>query len=279
MILYPEATMNMRMSTSTDRNRCTVDLQSENEHLKQQNQWIYDILAFTGHELSNRLQRLTLDSQKLALQVESALNAQQKETLARINRNAVSIAAISRNYLRLAQLESTDFNPCPSLVDPKRDIFQPLMNEYADHLAEREQTCELRIAWPELLLWADRGLLYSACDNLLNNAIKYGAQGGRINITVTECGLLSEISIWNSGPGIDPVYVENLFRRFFRGSHDDGSTGTGIGLYLAHRIAEAHRGRLRVESLPGAWAEFTFTLPKRENSQSVRPLATCQGRS
>jgi two-component system, OmpR family, sensor kinase len=71
-------------------------------------------------------------------------------------------------------------------------------------------------------------------------------------------GPRARVRISDQGPGIAPEVLPHVFERFQRGS---GSTGLGLGLYLAHELATAHGGSLSVESEPGRGSTFTLTLP------------------
>lgn len=98
---------------------------------------------------------------------------------------------------------------------------------------------------------------------LLDNALKYTPRGGRVTLRCTHHGRTVELSVADSGPGIPPDQQARVFDRFVR--LDDSRTraagGTGLGLAIAKWIAEAHGGRISVESQPGQGARFTVRLP------------------
>ncbi|MHB9007532.1 MAG: sensor histidine kinase, partial [Limisphaerales bacterium] len=100
--------------------------------------------------------------------------------------------------------------------------------------------------------------------NLVDNAIKYGRQGGRITIGARqEDDRVVEIWVRDDGPGIPAGALERVFERFYRvdraRSRDQG--GTGLGLAIVKHIVQAHGGDVRAESDPGRGAAFFFTLP------------------
>jgi two-component system, OmpR family, phosphate regulon sensor histidine kinase PhoR len=117
----------------------------------------------------------------------------------------------------------------------------------------------------------DHDELVSLFENLVENAIKYGATGKRVDIKLApvkgeEGEPEVQISVRDYGPGIAPEHVPRLTERFYRvdvrESHDQG--GTGLGLALVKHILNRHRGRLSIESTPGAGATFTVNLPTAE---------------
>ncbi len=109
----------------------------------------------------------------------------------------------------------------------------------------------------------DRARLRQVLDNLVSNAIKYSPDGGLIEIGgTTDEGVVS-VYVRDQGVGIPEHEQERIFERFYRvnDSLSRRTKGTGLGLYLAKTIIEAHGGRIRVRSKPGQGAMFYFTLP------------------
>jgi signal transduction histidine kinase len=97
--------------------------------------------------------------------------------------------------------------------------------------------------------------------NLVTNALKFGP-GRPIDIRVRNAGELAELSVRDYGVGIAPARQPFVFDRFERAVSTTNYGGLGLGLYIARRIAQAHRGDLRLESEPGHGATFTLTLPR-----------------
>jgi signal transduction histidine kinase len=101
--------------------------------------------------------------------------------------------------------------------------------------------------------------------NLLSNALKYGAPGKAIQIDVRENqrNAEAEVSVANRGPGISANDLHLLFERFVRlpAARTSGTQGSGLGLYIAKGLIEAHGGRIWAESVPGETTTFHFTLP------------------
>jgi signal transduction histidine kinase len=109
----------------------------------------------------------------------------------------------------------------------------------------------------------DRDRLLQVLSNLIGNALKYGKEGQEI---VVSAGLTADaqavrICVRDRGPGIELDDQPHIFERYWS-SERDARKGTGLGLYIAKAIVEAHGGRIGVESKPGDGAMFWFTLPK-----------------
>jgi two-component system phosphate regulon sensor histidine kinase PhoR len=100
--------------------------------------------------------------------------------------------------------------------------------------------------------------------NLVDNAIKYGRNGGKVILSARCCeNAQIEISVKDDGPGIPPESLERVFERFYRvdkaRSREQG--GTGLGLSIVKHIVQSHGGRVWVRSQLGQGATFCFTLP------------------
>jgi two-component system phosphate regulon sensor histidine kinase PhoR len=102
--------------------------------------------------------------------------------------------------------------------------------------------------------------------NLVDNALKYCPDGASISVSAKELGPMIQVSVSDSGAGIDAKHLPRLFERFYRvdngRSRDMG--GTGLGLSIVKHLVEAMGGEARVESLPGKGTTFAFTLSRPE---------------
>ena len=96
--------------------------------------------------------------------------------------------------------------------------------------------------------------------NLLSNAMKFGRRNP-IDITVQVDGNTVQIAVRDRGIGIAPAEQSRIFRRFERGMSPASYGGLGLGLYIVERIAQAHGGSVRVESVVGEGSTFTVELP------------------
>jgi len=116
----------------------------------------------------------------------------------------------------------------------------------------------------DLAFRGDEELLRRMVMNLIDNAIRYTPEGGRVNVSLSARAADVAIGVADTGAGIAPEVVPHLFERFYRGdkarSRQDG--GFGLGLAIVKWIAESHRGAVEVASTPGAGSTFTVTLPR-----------------
>jgi two-component system phosphate regulon sensor histidine kinase PhoR len=119
-----------------------------------------------------------------------------------------------------------------------------------------------------LMVPGDRDELVRVFENLVENALKYGAAGERVDITLTQGQSPdgepeARVAVRDYGPGIAPEHVPRLTERFYRVDVRESRAqgGTGLGLALVKHILNRHHGRLLIESMPSAGATFTVYLP------------------
>lgn len=118
---------------------------------------------------------------------------------------------------------------------------------------------------PDLMLEAGPNLPFQAPSNLLDNAVRYGGEGGTVAVRSDERGPQIVIEISDIGPGISPAYHEKVVERFFRLSDTATQPGSGLGLSLVKAIALLHRGKLRIiDSASDARICLIFGRPVRE---------------
>ena len=98
--------------------------------------------------------------------------------------------------------------------------------------------------------------------NLTSNAVKYNRDGGRVEIGIAVYPEVLNVSVSDTGHGIAPEDLPNIFQRFYRVTGtEDQVKGTGLGLCVAKQIVEMHGGEMTVESQVGVGTTFSFTLP------------------
>jgi signal transduction histidine kinase len=110
----------------------------------------------------------------------------------------------------------------------------------------------------------DEARLRQVLGNLIDNAIKYSPPAGKVEVRAADTGSRVVVDVTDHGIGIRPDDLELVFEKFGRASGQNVRSGTGLGLYIARAIAEAHGGTLEVSSTPGRGSTFTLSLPALE---------------
>jgi signal transduction histidine kinase len=111
---------------------------------------------------------------------------------------------------------------------------------------------------------ADREKLRQILANLIDNAVKFSPDGGTVTIVARANGEVAEVTVVDEGIGIPEEEQRRIFTKFYRGeamTRDPATTGTGLGLFIAHGLVSAMGGRMWVDSREGAGSSFGFELP------------------
>jgi signal transduction histidine kinase len=113
-------------------------------------------------------------------------------------------------------------------------------------------------------VWADPTRVTHVFANLFSNALKYTDPGGSIRLSAEANEDFVRFSVSDTGKGIPERYLETVFERFFRISHQKAESGAGLGLAIAKEIVEAHGGKMHVESRESEGSTFTFSLKRAD---------------
>ncbi|MGH7990885.1 MAG: sensor histidine kinase, partial [Limisphaerales bacterium] len=186
-----------------------------------------------------------------------------------VDRHVDRLAFLIEDLLTISKLESGGIVLNRESVS-LNSVAQNTFEELRDRAAARQIkfVSELKSE----MVWADRERLQQVFFNLLDNAIKYGRDGGEVSVrarTISQNEI--EVQVQNDGAGIPAAAIERVFERFYRvdkaRSREEG--GTGLGLAIVKHIVLAHDGRVWAQSEPERGAIFFFTLPVSAKSQTV----------
>lgn len=120
---------------------------------------------------------------------------------------------------------------------------------------------------PEGMYYGDENRIKQLMVILLDNAIKYTCPGGQVTLGLQNWGTFAEITVSDTGEGIEPEHLARIFERFYRAdqARSQQKEGTGLGLAIADWIIKSHHGRIKVTSSPGKGTTFVITLPHQNN--------------
>ncbi len=243
-------------------------LKTANTELQQLNANYLGLLGFVSHELKNTLGAVYTAACSLDAGLVGRLTQPQARLAGSIRRSIENAVSMTRQYLDLARIEQGELRVEPSPVDLPREVVRPVLDELAPAIQQRQVT--VRNELPEHApLTADAALLRVVYKNLVDNALKYGRQGGTIILRFSHQDGEYRLEVWNEGQGLPPEDLERLFGKFMRfGARDARSPkGTGLGLFITREIVVKHGGAIRAESQQGEWMNFIFTLPAQEPAQ------------
>jgi two-component system NtrC family sensor kinase len=239
-------------------------LQEANTSLKAINRNYVETLSFVTHELNTPVAAMMNYIYLLKQRLLGPLTDRQAKAAGVLDANIRRVAEMIRHYLNLSRIERNELKPVPVAVNVRAEVVQPLL-EAAEPLVQAGRfVVENRIPG-SLSVWADLNMTREVFENLISNAIKYGREGGLIRLDAQPREELVEFRVRNDGAGIPEDQRPLLFQKFSRLEGEGGGPrrpGTGLGLFICRHIVEAHGGRIEVQSAPGQWVEFIFTLPR-----------------
>jgi two-component system phosphate regulon sensor histidine kinase PhoR len=229
--------------------------------IKQVEEMRADFVANASHELRTPLASLSGFIE--TLQGSARNDPQARERFLDIMKaQANRMARLIDDLLSLSRIE------LKAHVQPANQVdLAPIVRQVADGLLTlaRDRGVEIRIDLPPepLMVRADRDELIRVFENLVENALKYGAAGKRVDITLSPSDNEALVAVRDYGPGIAPEHLPRLTERFYRVdvAESRAQGGTGLGLALVKHILHRHRARMTIDSAPGKGATFTVRLP------------------
>jgi PAS domain S-box-containing protein len=221
-----------------------------------------EFLSRMSHELRTPLNAVLGFAQLMALDTAAPLAAPQRQRLQHVQDAGWHLLALIDDVLDLTGIESRQAPLQPQWLQPAELLAEVLaMNEPA--AAAQQLALQGHGSEGAPALWCDRRRLKQVLLNLVSNAIKYNRPQGRVDVTLTCDDHECRWSVRDTGLGIEPARLPQLFQPFNRlGREHSAVRGTGIGLTLSRQIAELMGGRLEVRSEPGEGSEFILVLPR-----------------
>jgi len=229
-----------------------------------------------AHELSGPLTPIAGYLRILQSERLGALTAQQKRVVEAMQHASVRLTRIVENLSDFATLGGSEPRLHEEPFDPAR-LAAEVVEEHGAAVRDARLHVEVvAAAGPPVL--ADGRKLGQALGNLVSNAVKFSPHGGEVRVEVARQADRLRFLVYDQGPGIPPGEADGIFEPLRhagrRGADDTHAPGSGLGLPVARRIAEAHGGRLWVESPPRtqpgtsghayAGSLFVLEVPLRE---------------
>ncbi|MGA2973891.1 MAG: ATP-binding protein [Spirochaetia bacterium] len=190
--------------------------------------------------------------------------AEERRMLERALLRVRTLRAMVNELLSLTAIQTGNFSLKRAPVRVA-DIVAEVVEANREKAAERSIAIALSISAeriPEVL--ADRDALTMIYSNLVENAVKYSRDGGRVGVRIAGEGMYVTVSVKDDGIGIAPEDCARIFEEFYRARNERtaGIPGTGLGLSLVKRLAELHEGTVTVTSTLGQGSEFTVSIPR-----------------
>jgi PAS domain S-box-containing protein len=217
-----------------------------------------EVLAVVSHDLRSPLSAIAIGADQLVRAPQKVDLERVRSTGATIRRNAAQMDRLIGDLVDVGQIDtrvlSLELRPtrAASVVEDAISTFEG---------GASLRSIRLRAGpMPDVDLLCDRTRVLQVLSNLMGNALKFSPEGREILVTGRVRGNTFELSVSDKAGGIPPDHAKHVFERHWQAPTTAG-TGSGLGLYIAKRIVEAHGGRIWVTSTPGEGSTFSFTIP------------------
>lgn len=244
-----------------DRN---VSLAAANAELRQMDEVKSRFISVAAHELRNPLASIMGYLELLLEEGAEPMSDDQRQCVEVINRSSQRLLAITNNLLDITRIEAGRIE----LVLQRVNIINLVENvatELQPQLNSKRQMLILDAASELPMVLIDEARTTQILNNVLNNAIKYTNEKGKITLklAITPDQGFVLLAVTDTGIGIPPADHPKIFRSFFRSSnvHLAGETGTGLGLSITRSLVELQGGRIWFESELGKGTTFYITFP------------------
>jgi len=224
-----------------------------------------DFVSLSSHQLRTPLSAIKWYSEILLSGRAGKLNQKQRDYLLEIQRSNERAIALVNDLLQVSRVQEGKLHLDLSEID-LACLVEDVVQSHRALMVNNDISFHSEIVngpLPKLLI--DKVKIRRVVETLLINAIKYTPRGGRIQVRLKQDGDQVVFSISDSGIGIPVDQQKQVFEKFFRGTNavKVQPDGTGLGLFIAHSLIEAHKGRIWFESQEGAGSTFFFSLPVR----------------
>jgi len=230
-----------------------------------------DFLSRMSHELRTPLNAMLGFAQLLEIDRRHPLMPTQRPWVAQIQQAGWHLLEMINDVLDLSRIDSGNLSLQTTTLD-LAELVEATTALVTSDAAKRGIRISVDLAAGTSAVFGDATRVKQILTNLLSNAVKYNVDNGRVHIASRLAGPdVIEVSVTDTGMGMTPEQMEELFRPFNRlGRERTALQGTGIGLVISRRLAELMGGSIRVKSVPSEGSSFILKLPKAIDPDTVR---------
>jgi signal transduction histidine kinase len=238
----------------------TKELEQSNMELTKTNQMKNELIGVINHELKSPITTVISGIDVIKAHGTDKFDESQKKLIDIMQENGMEMLRLANDLLDLSKIESAKIivhtEPVP-LLNMIEETVQSLMTE----IKKKKLKITTKIDDPITTIFADSVRLKQVIFNLIENAVKFTGEKGQVNIEAKDAGDQIRIDVRDSGIGIKKADVGGIFDKFAK--RQAGFRGTGLGLYIAKSLTEAHNGKIEVTSVEGKGSTFSVFLPKK----------------
>lgn len=225
-----------------------------------------EFVTLAAHQLRTPISAIKWSLQTLLDGDLGELNAKQKEILNQALKTNNKVINLIGDLLNVAEIEEGRYLSKVVLADIE-DVILVIIGDYEEEAKKKNIKIELEKLQEQIpKVMMDIEKMKIVLKNIIDNAIRYTTGGGTVSISISAERDFIKVKIKDTGIGIPASQQKNLFKKFFRASNimKIDTEGTGLGLYIAKNIIEAHEGKIWFESEENQGTTFYFTLPVKK---------------
>lgn len=251
-------------------------LEKANLELKKLDAMKSEFVSVASHELRTPLAAIKNSIQLILSGKTGEINQNQTKFLTMADRNITRLTNILNNLLNLSRIESGRIESKFENISLK-SVIDSTVSTLHPQADEKAITIEVHLTEDLPPIYGDREKIEQILVNLINNAIKFTHEEGKITISAKpyfeeregKVGHKIAVSVKDTGVGIPAEHLQSVFEKFYQveGSLQRSAGGTGLGLAITKGLVELHQGKIWVESEVGKGSTFTFTLPVSEGER------------
>lgn len=235
-------------------------VQYKNQRLQKEREEFKALITDISHQLKTPLSALKMSYSILT--EDSLSQDERQEFIGRMGKQIENLEALTASMLNISRMEAGMVSIKKERGDMRETLIQAVNTVYGKL---KEKQAEIDLAAEEGIIFSyDPKWTREAIANILDNAVKYGPEKGKISLRLLKTTFFVRIEIEDEGIGIPKKEYTEIFKRFYRGNSKEiqETEGSGVGLYLARKIIEEQGGNIRAaENKKGRGSRFIIQLP------------------
>jgi PAS domain S-box-containing protein len=254
LIAYPVATAVERKLIEEEKRHTT-------EYLRELNESKDKFFTIISHDLKSPFNSLLGFTDILVNDYDNLSDKERKDYLNTLYMSTKGVYTLLINLLEFSKFRTGRF-----VFNPQRVALKALLEKQLKTITGTAAKKKIKVDLVmkrDLEVWVDEDMIKSALSNLLSNALKFTGRDGCITVSVIQSNGFAEVSITDTGVGMDKNDIAELFRLDFRRTTPgtEYEDGTGLGLLITKEFVEKNGGRITVNSEKNVGSKFTFTIP------------------
>jgi len=242
------------------------ELEIKNDKLKELDQLKSNFISMVSHELRTPLAIIRQGVSMMKRRILGEVNEQQEETLNDVLDNIDRLVKIINDLLDISKLEAAKVALDKKQVDAAQQI-RYIIGLFQTKAQEKNITLLARMPDGLPAVFGDRDRVIQILTNLVNNALKFTPENGRVTVSARDREEFVEFAVSDTGIGISEDNMNKLFNKFeqFGRTNGPGEKGTGLGLAISKELINLHDGQIWAESKENQGTTFFFTIPKSQD--------------